>query len=367
MSSRRMFSNCSKTVDGRMSNTECHRNNERRTESQPNRPKHYVLDIQEYSFEDLLQLFDIQSSAFGIEELKRARRKVLQLHPDKSGMAPEYFLFYKKAFDILATFYKNNHKMEEDVSNENPNTEYKHVSSYVLDATYDKNVYKKINNDIQEMTPKDFNNKFNTLFEKANAVKKPDPTRNNWFSNDLQEKNPFSSYTENVTPTNMNTVVEQMKKHVRNDLVLYQTAQQLYSSSFGNNYYEDDEDEQCSDSSKGTPNSSQMPVKYVECDPFSKLKYEDLRKVHKDQTIFAVGESDYENIQKYRNIEEYNNARSSQNTTPLNKTEGEHMLLQQERIWKEQMAKKQHLAQLRTQENIKKNRSILSAFLQIEN
>lgn len=376
MSSRRMFSTCSKEIP--MPAGYCNKNDnkmprppsqqQRIQESiQPTRPNHYVLDIQEYTFDDLLQLFDMRNSAFGLEELKRAKRKVLQLHPDKSGMAPEYFIFYKKAYDILASFYTNNHKMEEDVSNENPNTEYKHVSSNVLDSTYDKNIYKKINSTIQEITPTEFNRQFNNLFENSNVTKKPDPKRNEWFSGNSTD-DPFATYSDKVNSTNINSVVEQMKKHVRNDLVLHQTTRELYSSSFGNSYYDDDEgeDNQSITSSNRITTSTQQS-KYVECDPFSKLKYEDLRKVHKDQTIFAVGESDYENVTKYRNIQEYNNVRSSQNMTPLNKADGEQILLQQERIWKEQMANKQHLAELRTQQNIEKNKSVLSAFLQIGN
>ena len=49
------------------------------------------LNIQTYSFEELLGLFNL-TTQFGIEELKKAKRKVLWMHPDKSRLPSEYFL-----------------------------------------------------------------------------------------------------------------------------------------------------------------------------------------------------------------------------------------------------------------------------------
>jgi hypothetical protein len=43
--------------------------------------------------------------------------------------------------------------------------------------------------------------------------------------------------------------------------------------------------------------------------PFSKLKYDDLRKVHKDQTVLAVGEEDFSNVKQYKDVKEYSNSR----------------------------------------------------------
>ena len=41
------------------------------------------LNIQEYSLEEVLGLFDLHSYDISIEDLKRAKKKVLMLHPDK--------------------------------------------------------------------------------------------------------------------------------------------------------------------------------------------------------------------------------------------------------------------------------------------
>ena len=64
------------------------------------------LNIHQYSFKELLELFDL-SNTISVEDLKRAKKKVLMTHPDKSRLPSEYFLFYKKAFEIIYSFYEN--------------------------------------------------------------------------------------------------------------------------------------------------------------------------------------------------------------------------------------------------------------------
>ena len=59
------------------------------------------LDIQSYSFYDIIELFDLSPDNVSLEDLKRAKKRVLMLHPDKSKLPKEYFLFYKKAFIFI--------------------------------------------------------------------------------------------------------------------------------------------------------------------------------------------------------------------------------------------------------------------------
>ena len=54
------------------------------------------LDIHMYSLKDILDLFDLDYD-INIDDLKRAKKKVLMTHPDKSRLDAKYFLFYKKA------------------------------------------------------------------------------------------------------------------------------------------------------------------------------------------------------------------------------------------------------------------------------
>jgi hypothetical protein len=293
------------------------------------------LDISMYSFQEILELFDL-SYDISLEDMKIAKKKVLMLHPDKSKLSSNYFLFYKKAFDIVFNYYQNNNKQNQEVSKEN--SEYS-----VPQNDLNKHNTNNIKTTIGQMDPKEFQKKFNESFEK-NMSKKTNPV-NEWFSKD----EPVYNIQESVSKNNMGIVLENIKKQ-NNGLVKYNGVQNMYSSGGTNLYYDEEE----------TDN-------YVTSDPFSKLKFDDLRKVHKDQTIFAVSESDYKNVTQYRSVDEMNKARNQQNLKPVLKTHAEQMLIEQERILKEKMAEKQHKSLLKTNEYADKNKIIISSFLQLKN
>ena len=113
------------------------------------------LDIQTYNLDELLSLFDLNYD-FDVEQLKRAKKKVLFLHPDKSKLPSEYFLFYKKAFDIIYAFYVEKTKQEKNVPKEK--IEY--------DPNNDDSVRNEISGVMKSMKNVEFQNKFNELFEK---------------------------------------------------------------------------------------------------------------------------------------------------------------------------------------------------------
>jgi hypothetical protein len=292
------------------------------------------LQIQNYSFDEILGLFDLTYD-ISAEDLKRAKWKVLQLHPDKSRLSSDYFLFFKKAFDIVYNFYENSHRQEKAVPQEK--MEYKAVKSNELNSAANKH----ITSVIEKMKPDEFQSKFNELFEKnmSNTQPKKD---NSWFtSEDAVYK------TEGVvTKSNMNDVLNHMKSQ-QSGLVKYNGVQQMFSSG-GTSFYDDDDG-----------------GGYVTSDPFSKLKFDDLRKVHKDETIFSVSERDFHKVPQYASVEQFSRERGKQDMTPLEKTAAEKMLLEQERIMKERMMNKQYQSQLKTQEYEQKNKAVLSSFLQI--
>ena len=82
------------------------------------------LNIDNYNLNDLLELFNI-SNNFTEEDMKKAKRKVLQLHPDKSNLDKKFFLFFTKAYKIIYGIYefrqtsqKNTEYMPLDDNNE---------------------------------------------------------------------------------------------------------------------------------------------------------------------------------------------------------------------------------------------------------
>lgn len=295
------------------------------------------LDISMYSLEEIFDLFELPY-VITPENLKRAKNKVLMLHPDKSKLPADYFLFYKKAFDIVLRFYENQTKQSKVVPTEN--VDYEPINTTNLN----KASVKKVTSVIGEMNPTEFQSKFNKLFE-DNMLQKTDTTKNDWFSKEEQ----IYKVDEQVNTKNMGQIFEQMK-NTQSGLVQYRGVENLYiNGGAGTNLYEDDE------------NSNE----YVTCDPFSKLKFDDLRKVHKDQTMLAVSEKDYHKVKQYTSTDHLMRERGKQMLTPIEKQEAERLLANQEQQFREQMMKKEHSANMKTMEYAEKNKTILSSFLQL--
>ena len=300
--------------------------------------KPHNLNIHMYKLDELLGLFGLTYD-ITVEDLKRAKKVVLMTHPDKSRLGPEYFLFYKKAFDIVLQFYENQNKQQRPVPTEE--MKYQHVNPGGLDKTNSKRIATTIN----EMSKSDFQRQFNQLFEE-NMSNKPDPNRNEWFTKD----EPVFDAPKNINAKNMGQAFEKFKEdNAGAVLSRYRGVENLYRGG-GSGFYDEEDDDQ-----------------YVSCDPFSKLKFDDLRKVHKDQTILAVSERDFEKVQKFASIDHYNRERSKQMDGPLDKDAAEQMLSTQERQYRELMMKKEHAAKLKSMEYEQKNKSVLSNFLRLGN
>ena len=58
------------------------------------------LEIDNYNLTDLLNLFRLKYD-FSEADLKKAKRKVLKMHPDKSNIDNKYFIFFNKAYKTI--------------------------------------------------------------------------------------------------------------------------------------------------------------------------------------------------------------------------------------------------------------------------
>ena len=105
---------------------------------------------------------------------------------------------------------------------------------------------------------------------------------------------------------------------------------------------------------------------YITGDPFAKLKFEDLRRVHKDETVFQVSESDYQNVVSYKNTEEYGRARSSQQFEQITKEQAERILNQREQERAKKIQNYQRQAYEQGLENERKQEAVKAMFLRIE-
>ena len=301
------------------------------------------LNIHMYNLQDILALFDLNYD-ISVEDLKRAKKKVLMLHPDKSKLSPDYFLFYKKAFDIVVQFYKNNNRQNQEITPET--TKYNPLAN-----DFDKSTHKQVNSVINNMKPVEFNEKFNQLFD-ANMVQKSNTNRNEWFS----KEDPIYSIDKNVSVNNMGQILDNIKQK-NSEIIRYNGVQELYvSGGVGTKLYDGYDGEENEDDEQ-----------YFSCDPFSKLKFDDLRKVHKDQTVFAVSEKDINNIPQYSSVDHFVRERSRQPLTPLEKQEAEYYLAMKDKQYREKIMQKEHSANLKSMEYAEKNKTVLYNFLRLCN
>ena len=174
-----------------------------------------------------------------------------------------------------------------------------------------------------------------------------DSTKNNWFtSEDIDDK---YDTPQNVNASNMSQVFRNFKQN-NQAMIVHKDVMELQHSS-GNSLYDDDDD-----------------AHYYACDVFGKLKFDDLRKVHKDQTIFDVCDSDYSKMKTYSSVEQMSNERHQQNVGPMDKNDAQQLLNQRESQHAEKMIQKQHKSNLKAMEYSEKNKQVMgSLFMRISN
>ena len=300
--------------------------------------KSHNLDVNMYSLKEILELFHLDYD-ISVEDLKQAKKQVLSTHPDKSKLSSEYFIFFKKAFDVVVQFYNNQHKQDMDITNTS--------TAYTTDTYSNEN--KHTTNNMQKLVNKmgesKFNQQFNQLFEK-NMVNKPDVEKNEWFTSDKE----IYEVNEKVSASNMGQVIDKIRDN-QQSLIKHTDVQVLYSNNNTNiNFHDEDDD-----------------GSYVVSDPFSKLKFDDLRKVHKDQTVLNVSERDYNNVKKYASVDHFMRDRGSQSLTPLEKRQAEQVLQQQDRTYRERMMHRQYESTLKTNRYVEKNKNVMANFLRLTN
>jgi hypothetical protein len=298
------------------------------------------LNIHMYSLKELIENIFHLKMPLTLDSLKEAKKIVVKMHPDKSRLPPEYFLFYKRAFEMIVDFYKSEHKQNQVITEDTTN----YVPENAEDAAA-----ASVNHALKKIPKETFQRKFNQLFEANMVTPRQDLSRNQWFT----DAGPQYDIPEKVSSKNMATVFETIKtKHMEANQLITKREVGYIQPNLGTNLYDEDDP---ANSNGG----------YISSDPFSKLKYDDLRKVHKDQTIFVVGANTPP--PQYRSVETYVQERGKQTVSPMEKAAAEQILAQRETERQERLWAYSHQSNLRSLENEQKNKSVLSAFLQLRN
>lgn len=289
------------------------------------------LDLDNYSLEDLYNLFNIKTQTLDEEMLKNAKQIVHKMHPDKSRLEPKYFRFFLDAYKRVLGIYEFQNKslkkkfVNEDYHNESNNN--------ILDNVFQKNKSLK--------DPKNFNNWFNKNFEKHNTEEsiKDGKGYGDWLKSD----DGLYSCDEKITKSNMNDAFEKQKRQIQT-LTVYNGITDSFASFSGSLLGGDD----------GNNFTGSL----------GNMGYTDLRQAHLE-TVIPVTQEDFERIPKYKSLNEYKTNRDMIDITPISKQDGERLLMQQNQNLEQQSAALAYKYALQNERARKGNDSFFSELKQL--
>ena len=291
----------------------------------------HELDITKYSLEELFGLFKLKPQALDSTTLKSVRHWVLMTHPDKSKLPASYFLFYKRAYDIIAEFAAENNKCDANVVSAATSL-FESRKSNLQDCADLGNTA------IRRAAAKVDTETFNRMF--TAAVPKNAQRDNNWF----HETNNIS--TPVAQPNRIAEAMESLRARPGcNNTTVISTATSAATLQCGNAYYDPDDDVDCAD--------------YIQSEVFSRLRFEDLRKVHRDHSIFSVSESQFNPA----------SAKITQrdDIAPISEAESWQILQADQSKWTDIYLQKEYAAKLRSNRAANASRAVMAQFMQIDN
>jgi|TARA_B110000259_G_scaffold119941_1_gene136384 hypothetical protein len=243
------------------------------------------LNIDNYEYEDILTLFDIDKN---LDEtaIKKAKRKVLLMHPDKSGLDKKFFLFFSSLFKILHSVYEFKEKTKTNLDEE--------VEYVVENDGENEEIVTKLKE--KYTTNKDFNKWFNKEFEK---IKLNNDYEDNGYGDWLKNQEDVEVCSNK---NEMNEMIDRRKKNLRS-LTKFEDI-----NGFNDSGYND--------------LANSKPVEYSS-GMFCKLQFEDLRKAH-EESVVPVTDDDFKH--RYNSIEDIKSQRNQQSLNPLSKEEGNKIL-----------------------------------------
>jgi hypothetical protein len=217
---------------------------------------------------------------------------------------------------------------------------------------FDHAIKKQIDTRVADDTDK-FNREFNELFEK-NMMQRPDAAKNSWFRADDSTNDAASPYNVPasvcVSVGTIGKIMEDMKTAAASSALTLRNrgVKDFYSSGGGgsNLYGDDDNDYICAAAGSG-------------------LQYDDIRKVHKNETIIPVGTAKdiaAETGARAITLDDFIAQREGAAAAPqpMAKAEAERILAEKSQMEKAAIMEKQHKSNIKTEEWGKKSESILA-------
>ena len=273
------------------------------------------LDINNYDLDSLVTLIKIPIH-FEEHHLKQAKKTVLAMHPDKSNLDKEYFLFFSKAYKIIYNIYQFKTKSTTRKVEEYNKLKYADTQD---EKEYDK---QQVINKLTQS--KHFIKTFNEMFDKHYTQK--DHGYGEWLTS--QED------IHNVSQEDFNTLKEKTRS-----IVIRQEVEGV------DIYAGDILGADTVDNGYGTN------------------QYEDLKYAYTDALVLGVDERDFKD--GYTSLDQLKQARHSQNVVPLTKEEA-FKQIQHNKYDQDKIDTSRAYRLIKEQENYKKtNQDVWSSLLRI--
>lgn len=267
------------------------------------------LNIENYSLKELMELFQLNYD-MTTTDLLRCKRQVAALHPDKSPLlSPAYFIFYKKALDRVVELFKTLNKSERSAPAEGdkmvyraddfdgPAVDKKHMvvgkTKATVGATAAATTVSLSSSSSGKLRGEEFQRKFNELFEESISSQKKaaeDAVRDRtaWFRADAP-----SDWEQGIheigKPTGGAAGIAASLEKLRQKYAVVKHRGDNFgearSTAGGRSFFAD------------MDASTDVDVDedgYVGSDVFGRLQFDDLNRVHRDQTICPVSDADFD-------------------------------------------------------------------------
>ena len=226
------------------------------------------------------------------------------MHPDKSKLTPDYFLFYSKAYKMLYSIWEFRKKGHENKSTSSYNTDYTTLNDEEKKILLNK--YFEENSEMKNANI--FNKWFNEQFEKNKIVNENEEKGyESWLKSNenIDESNP-------ITLSKMGEEFEKKKTHMKS-IIVYKGVCELTMANTISTYELSNDAPDCFDS-----------------DLFSSLPYQDLQKAH-TESVIPVTMEDYEKTTKFNTLNEYKSYRNQQDIKPLSESQAIQYLKEREK------------------------------------
>lgn len=266
------------------------------------------LNEENYDYDALLNLFALNPN-FSKLQLKEAKRKVLMLHPDKSGLSAEIYMFMMKMYLKLEEVYHFTH---------HETNEAKLSVKHDADGHFKR--YLETNNIDPAKNFKKFSEEFNKMFENV-YISDNDEGHGSWLKSDedLHDKNDLEKSRKQA--------IEKERQIVKREEI------EEVGLEFENKYHSD--------------------LKDSYSNPFVAVDIEDV----------------YRKKPKFKSVQEYQVflANDDKNNTPLSNDASKKYIADKERMLNNQ-SKMLAYNQMQTREKMdKKYKSYISEHLRLEN